>query len=480
MIFFKKYKLEIILFLIALAAHFFFFFLLLTNYGPDSFYITSEDAREFFQIGKNLFQNNVFSNEINFPYYLNSFRTILYPLYLAFFQFFTTQAWLPIVFQNIIGALSVILAYKIGSLLINNRKIVFLAALFFALDPLQNYWSNIIEPDTILVFLVLLSIFYFIKYWQIKDNKYLIISAVFLGLAVLIKPIALYYPVFFCGFIFIDPAHKSRYATREITEGSATYARGKLSKIGQVMLRVKPITIFLLIFFAILFPWMARNWYHFKVFGISSITGTNLYRYSQEVGPDSEAITNYLNGANYRYRERDIRTQAVMKRLALKRILEHPVIFSKSQILGMIKFFIDDGHKEAYYLQHYKAMLFYNTPEPQNNYNITAELKKGNFLVISDVMKNLNQYMIIYLLSKIIYILGYLVVIYGLIKAYKIDKNLFGVFLLFIALTLYIALAAGPWGACVRYRLPVLPGLLLIFSYGIFHLPYIKLCGKLE
>lgn len=455
--FFKKYKLEIILFLIALAAHFFFFFLLLTNYGPDSFYITSEDAREFFQIGKNLFQNNVFSNEINPPYYLNSFRTILYPLYLAFFQFFTSQAWLPIVFQNIIGTLSVILVYKIGSLLIANRKIVFLAALLFTLDPLQNYWSNIIEPDTILIFLVLLSMFYFIKYWQTTNNKNLFASAIFLGVATLAKPVALYYPIFFCSFIFMDWLTKKEWKKS-----------------------IKPIAIFLLTFFAILFPWMARNWYHFKVFGISSITGTNLYRYAQEVGPDPQAITNYLKEANYRYRERDIRTQSVIKRLAIKRIFEHPIIFSKSQILGMVKFFIDDGHKEAYYLQHYKAMLIYNTPEPQNNFDITAEFKKGNFFVLLEVIKNLNQYMIIYLSSKIIYLLGYLIIIYGLIKAYKTNKNIFKIFLLFIALTLYIALAAGPWGACVRYRLPVLPGLLLIFSYGFFHLPYIKLYDKLE
>ena len=455
--FFKKYKLEIILFLIAIVAHFFFFFLLLTNYGPDSFYITSVDAVEFFQLGKNLYQYQIFSNQVAPPFHLNSFRTILYPLYLGFFQIFTPHAWLPIIFQNIIAAFSIVLIYKLGILFLKNKRISFLAALIFALDPLQNYWSNIIEPDTLLVFLILITTIYFIKYWQTRNYKYLYLSAFFLGLSTLTKPVALYYPIFFGLFILIGEILKKQWQKA-----------------------IKPIFLFSLIFFLVLSPWMVRNWYHFRVVGISSITGVNLYRYAWEAGPYPEEIINYCREINYPNGLRDIRAQSKIKSLAIKRILEHPIIFSKSQILGMIKFFIDDGHKESYYLQHYKAMLFYNTPEPENKPNISEEIKKGNFSVILEVAKNLNKYMIIYLSSKIIYILFYIIAIYGLIRTYKSNKNIFSIFLLFIVFFFYIALVAGPWGASVRYRLPVLPGLLLIFSYGFFHLPCFKFLSKLN
>ncbi|TSC94870.1 MAG: Polymyxin resistance protein ArnT, undecaprenyl phosphate-alpha-L-Ara4N transferase [Parcubacteria group bacterium Athens1014_10] len=444
--YFKKYRLEIILFLIAVSAHFFFFFLLLRNYGFDSFYITNFDAYEFFKLGRNLFQYQIFSNELAPPFYLNSFRTIFYPLYLAFFQFFTNQAWLAIAFQNIIASFSIVLVYRIGRLIINNNKISFLAALIFALDPLQNYWSNLTEPDTLLVFLLLVVNFYFIKYWQGGSRKNLYLTALFLGLAALTKPVALYYPIFFCAFIFI----------------------GKLSK-KEWQSALKPIIVFVFIFFLTISPWLFRNWYHFKVIGISSITGENLFRYAGEVGHYPEEISDYVKNAPYHYKIRDIRAQSTIAALAIKRIFEHPLIFARSQILGMIKFFIDDGHKEAYYNQHYKAMFFYDTPEPENKPDITQGILKGDFSVIPEAFKNLNRYMVIYFFSKIIYILFYIIAAFGLAKAYKSDKKLFAIFLLFVVLFLYIAAAAGPWGASVRYRLPVLPGMLLIFFYGFFH-----------
>lgn len=78
--------------------------------------------------------------------------------------------------------------------------------------------------------------------------------------------------------------------------------------------------------------------------------------------------------------------------------------------------------------------------------------------------------MIMYFVSKIIYFLMYIVAGFGLWRAYRIDKKIFGVFLLFLSLFVYISVAAGPYGAYVRYRLPVMPGLLLIFSYGLFQI----------
>ena len=106
--------------------------MLFLNYGPNTFYETNEDAYEFFQLGKNLFENHVFSSQENPPFYLNSFRTIGYPVYLAFFRIFTSDAYLPILFQNIIGSLSIVIVYCLGLLVVKNKNISLLNLLIYS------------------------------------------------------------------------------------------------------------------------------------------------------------------------------------------------------------------------------------------------------------------------------------------------------------------------------------------------------------
>jgi len=312
----KKYKVEGVLLVISLFAHFFIFFLLLRNYGSESYYITNIDAVEYFYLGKNLYQHHVFSEFTQAPFYLNSFRTVLYPLYLALFQFFSVDAWLPIVFQNIIASFSIVLIYRLGLLVVDNKKISFVAALVFALSISQNFWANNIEPDTLLVFLILISLILFIKYVNCNSRRYLYWSAFILGLAALAKPVAIYFPLFILGYIFIYGVIIRR-DWKHFIQTSAIY---------------------LAIVFMTILPWALRNWSQLGVFGLSSIQGVNLLYYAESAGPYPPELCNYLDQVKQNYGfagqgggdgHRDIRATAGISRLALKAIIQHPLTFAK-------------------------------------------------------------------------------------------------------------------------------------------------------
>lgn len=458
--FLKNHKIEIVLLAVSLFAHFFFFFLLLNNYGPDSFYATNEDAAEYFTLGKNLYWHQAFSSFDREPFYLNSFRTILYPLYLSFFQLFSAGAWLPMIFQNIFASFSAVAMYWLGRLVVGNKKAPFVAALIFALNPLQNYWANIAEPDTLLVFLFLISLVLFVKYRHSNLNRYLYWSAFVLGLCVLTKPVAVYFPFFFLSFIFIHEMIFRRSGRKLI----------------------KPAMIFLAIVFLTVSPWFFRNWYHFRVFSLSSLPSMSYVPYAAALGPLPEELTDYLQWVKNEYGQegqnkdgsRDIRAKSELIRMSLKVIFSRPVEYSKHHLIGMVQFYLNDGHKEAYYNQHYKAMLWFNVPDSDSKFGISEQLRNGNWKVIFEVLKKPNQYVVLYFISKIIYLLMYLAALYGLWRSYKSDKKLFGFFLFLLSFFAYISVAAGPWGSCVRYRLPVLPGVLIVSAYGLFQIFRIK------
>ena len=89
----------------------------------------------------------------------------------------------------VFGSLSVIMVYLIGEKLFG-EKTGLVASLLFAVSPYAVKWG-VIESDMGAVFFVLLSFYFFLKFNESNNSFKLYLSAVFLGLGFLFKPIAL-------------------------------------------------------------------------------------------------------------------------------------------------------------------------------------------------------------------------------------------------------------------------------------------------
>ncbi len=448
----KKHKLIFILAAVSLVAHLFFFFLLLANYGSNFSFATNVDAEEFFYLGKNLFENHVFSNQTSAPFYLNSFRTVGYPVYLAFFRLFSSSPLLPIFFQNLVGILSVLIVFQIGQIVIKDKRVAFLAGLLFALDPLSNYWANIMEPDTILVFLFLTAVYLFFRYVYSGKTKNLYFAAAVLGLATLVKPVASYLPPLFFAYLAV-----------------VFFRKLSLARL------IKTALFFALIYFVVISPWLARNWLQLGVFDLTSLPGVNFYYYAGAVKQTPE-LQSYIAEVKEKYGwagqshdgHRDIRAEKELTRLSLAAIAQNPAPYLKAHLIGFFQYHLYDGHREAYFNKHQLAMLWFNLSGADDRLDISNNILKGDFSFVGKMFSLKRPYNLLFMVCTFVFGVFYVFVFRGLYLAYRRRRELVLPFLFFLAIFYYIASVAGPWGSVVRYRLPAWPGMLIVFSYAFF------------
>ncbi len=108
---------------------------------------------------------------------------------------FTTR-----ILSFIFGSLTILLVYLISKELFNNRKIALISAFLLAISPFHIVYTSI-EMDVPVIFFILLASLFFIK--GIKLNGKIPVScAILLGIATLIKTLALFFvPVFIIGYL---------------------------------------------------------------------------------------------------------------------------------------------------------------------------------------------------------------------------------------------------------------------------------------
>lgn len=154
-------------------------------------------ARNILEKGIPLFSDNYLFDHAKLS---KSFcRSPAYLLYLAgIMRFVSTNE--PMIRLSIVvfSVSTIVLIYFVGEML-GGKKLGLLSAFLLAINRLHVEHSQIIDVDgSILTFFVLLTIFFLIKWWKFKKDKYLIYSTLIISLALLFKePILLIFPALF-------------------------------------------------------------------------------------------------------------------------------------------------------------------------------------------------------------------------------------------------------------------------------------------
>ncbi len=441
----QRYKLVLLIFLVALVFRLYFFGFLLISYGPGSFYLeksgeglTGNDVQYYVLIAKNLAEHQVYSSFLDPPFQPTSFRTPLMPFYfLPFIYLFGLGSiWLAILILDIILSLTPVIAYFLAKLFVSNKSALIIGFLV-ALEPVLAFYSNFVGPDALLVLLFLLALYHLILFWQKGKRQNLYYSAVFLGFSALAKPIAAYLAIPFVIFI--------------------------LFKLFFEKIKFKELTVqlglFIIIFGAIIFPWLLRNYLVFGSLGFSSVLSHNLYAYyTNDIKLDNEKV-------NYSPQDRDpsqsLRYQKQLIGIALRRIEAQPVVYFKNHLLGTIRYFFASDLQSFYYSGYQKLLPFkYN---PIHDIDLRAEILKGNYKSVLKFIFNPKNFA--YLSRHILLALFYLVILSAWLKSFKRDKKIFVIFSFFLLLTFYFIFAPGPY-VDPKYRLPAIPLLLIVFFYN--------------
>ena len=323
---YRKYKVEIFIFLLAFGLRFLYAIFVLIFFGEHGF-IAHSDAIWFYLHGaENLVDRQIFSLSVDFPYMPDAYRVPLYTIFVAFFLWLKLPLFWIIFVQNVIAGFISVFIYRIGGLLGFSYGINLFAAILTALEPASIYWNNLLMSDYLFTFLFILACYYFFL-------KRFYFFALILGLATLTRPTSLYFlPLFMLLIIF------ENFKIREI----------------RFHLPWRQIAVTTLIFFAILFPWLLRNKIVFNTWQLTSASWYNLYgiltqKFAAEEGfqlPRPVPPAGYPHPENFGYDFANVpfyknHFWEIVKERPFEYIKFHAALAFKSRLVNYYKYLVD-------------------------------------------------------------------------------------------------------------------------------------------
>jgi 4-amino-4-deoxy-L-arabinose transferase-like glycosyltransferase len=245
----RAYKTEFFLFFLALAVQLIIF--VITIFFGSGGFLWSSDAESYFTLAKNLLQHRGFF--IDVAWGPSAFRTPLYPLFVAGLYWLVPKLGFVIFVQNIVGAASVVLAYRLGRVLFTHR-VAFAASLLYLFESQRLQVMNQLMSEALFLVFFLPALIFFFRYRSERRMLLIAASAIFLGLATLTKPIIQFLPLVMVFFLVAERPFLQTVRKNAVACG-----------------------IFLLLVGAVLSPWIVRNKIHFDTWKLSPLGGTNLY-----------------------------------------------------------------------------------------------------------------------------------------------------------------------------------------------------------
>ncbi len=408
------------------------------------------DAMEYQPLALSVMSDNSFGAFS--AYRTGPYRTPGYPVFVALiYSISSDSVWAVLLVQIFLSLISVVLVYKIAATTFP-RQIALVSSFLFASDITQAYWTVALYTDTLFLFLFLISIYYLIK--SIKDNSLMSVclSALFLGIATLVRPVSFLFPLVAVSAIFL---------------------------FYKLKLRMKLVysVLFCAIFIAAVSPWLLHNYSMFGEAKLSSISGYNLLLYNAAYTemyrtgkPVEEVRKNFLDLAikqgvdtTSKY---SFKNSHIFSGIAKQYIKDNFILYCKRHFMGIINMYAGLGTEKLTAVFHLKAKSFNPDHDPFG--------KPGIFSRIHTFFQSKSKAVIFIGFGLGFYLfINYLFALYGIyLLIGEKEKLLF----LFIFIILYFSVLTGVIGYD-RYRIPFMPLINILCAVGLSHF-YIKLAGK--
>jgi hypothetical protein len=412
-----------------LALHIFAFTYQLVN---NNYFLA--DSFEYLQEAENIFSQGKFycgnlNEQINPDLFTK--RPPLYPLFIGFSQLFPGKIIPLLLFQNLLSLFNILIILKLAFRYFKlNKTLIFIFILF---SPAQAIYANLVMSEILFQTLLIMMVLYFLSFIKSEKIKHFFLSALFLILAMLTKPVI--FP-----FAFIMIALGLLYAFRK-------------KMFGIFLISIIP---FLIVNAYKYWNFERTGYYHF-----SSITNINLVNYNTNFFLSKTKGIEEANRKNAKIYEEASKLsdygsqQEYLKNQAMEIIKNDLIKYSVFHLKGSFRFFIDPGRFDIY--------NFFGLEEDVESGFLYTLNEKGFKAAIKQLF-SLNPWAIVLLLFILIFnilkTIGFSLFIFakGVKPVYKIS---------IMILPVYIALATGPLGAS-RFMLPVLLFIILgaVAFYG--------------
>jgi 4-amino-4-deoxy-L-arabinose transferase-like glycosyltransferase len=259
-------------------------------------------------------------------------RTPGYPLFLSFFLKLWDSLLPALIAQTLISLATILLVFKIAQL-VWNESIALLAALVYAFDHTTFLFSHIIHTETLFTFLLVLCVYFGVLFLRQEKRKWLLLFSLTLACSAMVRPIS-YYLIIPATLGFLIHVKWSGRGWREV--GVA------------LLLLIIP-------WLAITGGWTWRNYAQTGSAEFCHIKGKSLYLY-RAVGvvalrdniSEEEARQKLLDALPDTTSWSEARLYDYQAEEGMRIIKQHPLLFAKTIVWGLIKIIADPGLRDPY------------------------------------------------------------------------------------------------------------------------------------
>ncbi len=265
--FIRAHRIEIFLILLSLGVHLAIF--ALATHQANGSVLTAVRADDgYYELAENILAGNGFSWDTQAPYAPNPLRTPGYSYALAGLIAFCGVFGAALI-QLVAASLIPVFGMHIARVITDSRGIGILTGVILALDPTLTTLSFTFYTDTLFLLLFLPWLLLTFRYFKQPSPGVLVSSALLLGAAILVRPVAQYIPLIIVPFILWH-------------FGKNNWRQG-IAHVG----------VYVLLIGAILTPWILRNVDEFNVPSLSAQTPFVLYT---NLAP---AVLSVANGSDF-------------------------------------------------------------------------------------------------------------------------------------------------------------------------------------
>ncbi len=419
------------------------------KYAPDnpdgySFPILMADSTEYVELARNIITNKVFSYNTSPPFNPEYFRTPGYPIFLAFILLFFKSYYAVSVIQIFLVGMTAFLIFKIGQKIVNSTAGL-IAAFLYVVNGSTLFYAITVMSDILFTFLLVLAV-YLMFFIKTKREFFLVFGVgALIGFATLVRTISVFLPGLFLLFYFF-------------------YKRNFFPLKRMVVL----MSIFIIGFAVVLFPWMVRNKIHSGVWGISSLAGYNLFNYnvplflSRENNKSMEENRAMLYeeiGGLSEYEAMQFKNSQKVAGVAKRYLMKNLIGYAKFHLSRLPEYFGGNSSKN-FYVNVIEIIWHKPNPFPQKTQLLDDILGKKDIKFLWDRLASQSFFPLEYILWAIVLCLSLVSIIF---RKYRNQA----IFFIFIAL--YFAVLVGPT-VHVRYRIPAEPFMFLSALMGFYGL----------
>ncbi len=443
----KEHKIEIAIFLLAVFLRS-VLFLVNLNHNQGDLITTIRGDDGYYEISKSLVEGIGFGGlDASGLFVPNPLRPPVYPFFIAGILYIFKSYWVVLIIQILIGSMIPVLGMYIIRKFTQVNALIIATGVLLALEPYSILFSFIFYTETFFIFLFFSFLLFFFSFFKDNSWRNIIWSAVFLGLAVLVKPTVQYLPIVIPLFVLWH------------------FRKSPLKKV------VIQLVIFVGIFMLVISPWLYRNYKEFGVVGMSAQPAYNLviYLVPSVLSLENKTsftieLNNIIKKEGFDQNNITLETSDYYVNQAVDVLKEHPVALLKSISITGVTFFTHDGML---------TVLQYAGYTPKNY------LPRPIILMLFDDFQGLvvaikgiiSSPMVLVLLVRVFWIIMTLLFFVGVVRFLR-DKKTDTIFVFVMFLVAYFAAttAINGLGVNARFRMPINVFIFFFAAYGFMRL----------